>query len=119
MATTFFHSVTCCIPARKTGSVCTPCSARSPCGLDLVVLLDGNLASASLDKTIRIWNMTNELTQRILLGHKSFVTCLAVLPNGDLASGSWEQPNSTIRIWDVNTGLTRRFLTGHIVVVSK
>ena len=43
-------------------------------------------------------------------GHGGPVYSLAVLQNGDLASGSSDQ---TIKIWDILTGSMKRTLTGH------
>ena len=43
-------------------------------------------------------------------GHTDSVFSLAVLQNGDLASGSWD---NTIKIWDTNTGSLKRTLVGH------
>jgi WD40 repeat protein len=45
-----------------------------------------------------------------LIGHNDSVCSLAVLQNGDLASGSWD---NTIKIWDTNTGSLKRTLVGH------
>ena len=66
----------------------------------LVVLLDGSLASAASDDTIRIWNIESGLTIRLLCGHGHGVICLALLLNGYLASGSRDR---TIRIWNTET----------------
>jgi phospholipase A-2-activating protein len=64
----------------------------------LVVLSNGDLASGSEDKTVRIWNSKNGNT-KILNGHTSVVYSLALLPDGNLASGS---ADNTIRIWNTN-----------------
>jgi WD40 repeat protein len=45
-----------------------------------------------------------------LTGHTNFVQTLATLPNGNLASGSWD---STIKIWNPSTGSLVYTLTGH------
>jgi WD40 repeat protein len=42
--------------------------------------------------------------------HNGTVSSLAVLQNGDLASGSADQ---TIKIWDSLTGTLKKTLTGH------
>jgi len=61
----------------------------------LVNLPDGSLASASFDKTIRIWNK-NGTTSKTLTGHTDWVRSLVVLAdNKSLASGSYDK---TIRI---------------------
>ena len=49
--------------------------------------------------------------QQILsINEGALVNALAVLPNGYLASGSWD---NTIKIWDTETGSEIRNLTGH------
>ncbi len=48
-------------------------------------------------------------------GHTSCITCIAVLPNGQLVSGSQD---STARIWDVRTGESLKTLTGHTATVA-
>ena len=92
----------------------------------LVVLLDGSLASGSRDGTIRIWNLSNGKTIKILkipsIPNIQFQIwpsiLLAVLPNGLLASsGDWDG-NGRIRIWDVNSGQVLKVLTGHTSYVK-
>jgi WD40 repeat protein len=51
----------------------------------LAVLPDGTLASASTDKTIKIWNTVKGIEIRTLYGHTNW--SLVVLPDGTLASG--------------------------------
>lgn len=60
------------------------------------------LASASGDKTIKIWNFKdpkNVSCIATLVGHKDCVDALAELPNKHLVSGSRDK---TIKIWDLN-----------------
>ena len=45
-----------------------------------------------------------------LTGHTSDVLSFAVLPDGSLASGSWDK---TIKIWDTIKGIEIKSLTGH------
>ena len=52
----------------------------------LAVLPDGTLASGSIDKTIRLWNINTECTH-ILRGHTGPVLDLAALADGTLVSG--------------------------------
>jgi WD40 repeat protein len=60
------------------------------------------LASASRDKTIKLWNPnTGECTQT-LLGHQNWVYSVAFSPDGaQLASASRDK---TIKLWNPNTG---------------
>lgn len=66
----------------------------------LTILSNNSLASASLDKTMRIWDIEKQLTIKILIGHNNYVNYLVVLPNGLLASAS---EDSTIKIWNIST----------------
>ncbi len=58
------------------------------------------LASASADKTVRLWDVRGpEKPCRVLTGHQNVVSCVAYDPDGtELASGSFDK---TVRIWDV------------------
>ena len=71
------------------------------------------LASASDDKTVRLWDPATTAQQRVLTGHTDEVTGVcAVRVHGQdlLASASDDQ---TVRLWDPATGAPRRVLTGH------
>jgi len=67
------------------------------------------LASGSWDN-INIWNVSTGFTINTLMGHTDYISSLAVLPVGLLASGS---DDKTIRIWNVSTGNLINTLTGH------
>jgi phospholipase A-2-activating protein len=56
----------------------------------------GEIASATNDGVIRIWTL-NGKKRKELIGHESFIYCLAVLPSGDIASSGEDR---TVRIWD-------------------
>ena len=70
--------------------------------LDVQALSDGRLASGGLDKLVRVWNDVRNLDGRsvrdvlrdadlesfALRGHGHRVTCLCLLPDGRVASGS-------------------------------
>ena len=68
----------------------------------LLILSNGNLASASLDHTIKIWNIDN-MDDPVLLqtinDHTDQVYCLKSLKNNNLISVSRDQ---SIKIWDIN-----------------
>ena len=72
------------------------------------------MASGSADKTIRCWNIQMEqpiqTRHAMLSGHTNAVYSLAILPDGNLASGSLDKK---IHIWDVKTGEIVKKLTGH------
>jgi hypothetical protein len=62
----------------------------------LAVLPDGQLASASYDKTVRVWRPSTGACEAVLEGHTSAVAALAVLPDGRLASANYDK---TVRVW--------------------
>jgi WD40 repeat protein len=66
---------------------------------------DGKLlATASHDKTLRVWDTAGGKELAVLKGHTSHVYSLALSPDGKtLASvGGWG--DLTVKIWDVSTG---------------
>lgn len=60
----------------------------------MVATPEGDIYSASLDKTIRRWR--DGQCVEVLEGHEAAVLCLLLLPNGDLVSGSGD---CTVRVW--------------------
>ena len=72
---------------------------------------DGRMvASGSVDKNIRLWDVRtgNELTA--INGHTGAITAICFSPDSTLlASGSSDR---TVRIWDISTGQSRRFWKG-------
>ncbi|MGW8362582.1 nSTAND1 domain-containing NTPase [Streptomyces wedmorensis] len=74
------------------------------------------LATASVDNTVRLWDVATGKTHATLTGHAGFVSSVAFSPDGrTLATGS---SDGTARLWDVATGKTRITLTGHTSYVS-
>lgn len=60
------------------------------------------LASASADRTIRLWNPHTGKALKTLLGHKSWIWGIAFSPNGQfLASGSYDH---TVKVWHIESG---------------
>jgi WD40 repeat protein len=74
----------------------------------LVVLPNDDLVAAY--QNILIWDTKNGSLKMNLSGHDAPITSLAVLSDGDLASGGEDQ---LIKIWDMETGQLKRTLTGH------
>eukprot|EP00939_MAST-03C_sp_MAST-3C-sp1_P003297 g3297.t1 len=70
-------------------------------------------ASASLDKTVKVWCLNAVDPNFSLEGHAQGVNCIAYMPGGDrpfLASGS---DDLTVKIWDYQTKACVHTLTGH------
>ncbi len=69
------------------------------------------IASASADKTIRLWNVKTGKHEQTLTGHTAPIRCIRFSPSGEiLASGSQD---GTLYLWDVGTGEHLKTLTGH------
>ena len=66
--------------------------------MSLALLLNGNLASGSMDQTIKIWNKDTGSLMKTLKSHTHEVRSLVVLQNGYLASGD---ASGNIKIWNV------------------
>ena len=65
----------------------------------LAALPDGQLASGSNDKTVRIW--ADMCCVLVMKGHTGGITSLAALLDGNVASGSVD---TTVRFWNTATG---------------
>lgn len=68
-------------------------------------------ASASHDRTARVWSLERAQPLRIMAGHLSDVDCVRWHPNCNyIATGSSDK---TVRLWDVQTGEAVRIFVGH------
>jgi len=69
------------------------------------------LASASFDRTIRLWDLETGTVLQTLEGHRDAVRSLAISPDGQtLVSGSGDK---TVKVWDLQTGELIRTIDGH------
>ena len=70
------------------------------------------LASGSMDKTVRLWDLTNRNESMTLQKHTGWTNVLAFSPDGKMfASGSTDK---TVQLWNTTTGESLATLTGHI-----
>ncbi len=69
------------------------------------------VASASADKTLKMWDAATGDELRTLSGHTAAVWGVAYSPDGKLiASAAWDK---TLKLWDATSGQVLRTLTGH------
>jgi len=74
------------------------------------------LASASLDKTIKLWEVAAGKEQATLHGHSDWVVSVAFSPDGrTLASAS---DDHTVKLWDTVTGKERATLRAAVMSVA-
>ncbi|KAF1967815.1 WD40 repeat-like protein [Bimuria novae-zelandiae CBS 107.79] len=78
---------------------------------------DGQLvASASYDRTVRVWETATGQCRSVLEGHSDLVNTVVFSPDGQLvASASYDR---TVRVWETATGQCRSVLEGHSDEVS-
>ena len=69
------------------------------------------LATASADRTVRIWDMVTTTTRSTLKGHRRAVQSVAFSPDDALLATASD--DRTARIWDTATGIARMTLEGH------
>ena len=75
------------------------------------------LASASADGIVRLWNVQKGIETKRLVGHtRDGIRSVAWSPNGkQIASGS---DDKTVRVWDVQKGTQEHRLEGHVSEVT-
>jgi WD40 repeat protein len=69
------------------------------------------LASGSIDRTIKLWDIQSGECLKTLQGHIDWICSIACSPDGQtIASGSIDQ---TVKLWNINTGECLATLHGH------
>jgi WD40 repeat protein/serine/threonine protein kinase len=95
-------------PKAGWSSSCYRSVAFSPDGM--------TLASAGLNESVQLWDISSQKELSSLTGHSGFVQSVAFSPTGGtLASGGTDM---TVRLWDARSGRLLQTLTGHSRLVS-
>lgn len=94
------------------GHLLNTIKAHSEAVEDLAITRDGEkMLSASLDHTLKVWNLKTGLALQTLPGHDDSLTGIAVSPDGRLAVSS--SHDQTVKVWDLEKGEELFTLKGH------
>ena len=102
-----------------TWRVASQCASQGHTGWvnAVAVTPDGNRAiSASLDRTLRVWDLESGQSLYTLEGHKSPVLIRSPSPDGERAISA--SSDRTLRVWDLESGQSVRTLEGHLDAVN-
>eukprot|EP01122_Echinamoeba_exundans_P011795 TRINITY_DN4813_c0_g5_i1.p2 TRINITY_DN4813_c0_g5~~TRINITY_DN4813_c0_g5_i1.p2 ORF type:complete len:884 (-),score=236.38 TRINITY_DN4813_c0_g5_i1:21-2672(-) len=75
-------------------------------------------ASASLDRTVKVWNLGSKDPNFTLEGHEKGVNCVDYFPGGDKPYLITGADDHTLKIWDYQTKACVQTLEGHAHNVS-
>lgn len=70
------------------------------------------IASGSIDKQIKIWDLTTGKLIRTLSGHDREIWSVSISPDGKLLASS--SGDKTIKVWNLQTGELLKTLSGHL-----
>ena len=73
------------------------------------------LASGSADHTVRLWDLHEPRSLKVLSGHTGWVNCLAISPSGSLLASAGR--DSRIGLWRLPSGRALKKLRGHTQTV--
>lgn len=81
---------------------------------------DGKIiASGSLDRTIKLWDLATGKLLENITQHSGAVTCITFSRNGETLASSSARPDGSIKLWNINTGqLTGTLRTDNWIVLN-
>lgn len=81
------------------------------------IAFDGKRAiSASSDKTLRVWDLENNICLFVLKGHQNTIKSVRITPDARIAvSGGYD---NTVRVWNLNEAKCTSILEGHVNTIS-
>jgi hypothetical protein len=69
------------------------------------------LASAGVDKTVKLWDVASRTEIKSLSGHQNFVNSVSFSPDGKTLASA--DDDNMVKLWDVASGRELKSLTGH------
>ena len=82
---------------------------------------DGSrIVSASLDRTLRVWNVGDGVCEKVLRGHTGHVAGMVLTPDGSriVSRAAANTGDNAIRVWHLGTGTCEHTLEGHGATVN-
>jgi WD40 repeat protein len=76
------------------------------------------VSGGDTDALVRLWDLKTGAEVRTFRGHGSFVTAVAVSPDGKLILSGAGRGDPTVRVWEVATGRQKVVLRGHTSLIE-